>query len=131
MYYAHPRNAFWPILSILTDEALPATNELRRALLLRHGIAVWDTLSSCKREGASDTSIRQEIPTDIPRLINCCPEIAAVFLNGSAAYGYYQKYNAGRVALPYYRLPSTSPANAAGGFEKKLEAWRVLTDYLK
>jgi hypoxanthine-DNA glycosylase len=130
MYYAHPRNAFWRILSELTGDELPASNEAKRIFLLRHGIALWDTLKYCEREGAADSAIRREMPNDIVSLLIACPRIKAVFLNGGAAYGYYQKYHAGQIELPFNRLPSTSPANARGGLLSKIVAWQAVTGYL-
>ena len=130
MYYAHPQNAFWRILSELTGDVLPRSNEAKRAFLLHYGVALWDTLLACEREGAQDSNIRSEIPNDVQSLLARCPKISAVFLNGAAAYGYYKKYQVPNIPLPFYRLPSTSPANARGGFAAKLEAWRVLKPYL-
>lgn len=130
MYYGHPQNAFWRILAELTGEPLPTDNAQKRALLLRHGIALWDTLACCERPGAADSAIRHEQPNDIPGLLSRCPGIQAVFLNGAAAYGYYRKYQAEQISLPYVRLPSTSPANARGGYARKLAGWQVIAPYL-
>lgn len=131
MYYGHPRNAFWRILADLAGDPLPTDNEQKRALLLRHGIALWDTLEQCERPGAADGDIRREKPNDVAGLVCRCPGLRAVFLNGSAAYGYYLHYHAGHISLPFFRLPSTSPANARGGYERKREAWAVLAPYLQ
>lgn len=130
MYYGHPQNAFWRILAELTGEPRPQDNAQKRALLLRHGIALWDTLESCERPGAADSAIRHERPNDVSALLRRCPHIRAVFLNGAAADGYYRKYHASGIRLPYFRLPSTSPANARGGYAAKLAAWRVIQPYL-
>lgn len=130
MYYGHPRNAFWRIMTELTGDILPVTNDEKRALLLRHGAALWDTLHSCRREGALDSNIRYGQPNDIQSLVGACPAISAVFLNGGAAFGYYKRYFAKTLPLPYFKLPSTSPANAAGGYAAKLSAWEVLRPYL-
>lgn len=130
MYYGHPQNAFWRLLAELTGEPIPTDNTQKRALLLRHGIALWDTLASCERPGAADSDIRHEQPNDIPTLLRRCPHVQAVFLNGSAAYGFYQKYQAPHIRLPYYRLPSTSPANARGGYAAKLAAWCAIAPFL-
>lgn len=141
MYYGHKQNAFWRLLGDLSAERcgsggisdLPvgATNEEKRLFLLRQGIALWDTVESCEREGAADSAIRLVQPNDIPSLVARCPRLRAVFLNGSAAMGFYEKYHAHAINLPYYRLPSTSPANASGGYEAKLCAWRAaLMPYL-
>ena len=56
-YYAHPRNAFWPIMARLLGEAVPETIDEKKALLLRHGAALWDTAASCEREGSLDAAM--------------------------------------------------------------------------
>jgi TDG/mug DNA glycosylase family protein len=128
MYYGHPRNAFWRIISGICGEPEPGTNDEKRALLLRNGIALWDTLRSCRRRGALDNDIESEQPNDVPSLLRRCPAIKAVFLNGGAAYGYYKKYFSRSVALEFFRLPSTSPANARMRAEEKAAAWREATE---
>lgn len=130
MYYSHPRNAFWQIMHDLTGDDPGNTNSSKRSFLLRHGIALWDTLGECEREGSLDSNIKNERPNQVAELIAGCPLIKAVFLNGGAAYKYYRRFHAEKIALPYYRLPSTSPANARGGYIKKLEAWRVISKYI-
>lgn len=135
MYYSHPRNAFWAILRDLTGDEPGSTKEDKCLFLLRHGIALWDTLSMCEREGALDGNIRQEQPNAVAKLVESCPRLSVVFLNGGAAYKYYLRYHTASrnsavgVSLPYFLLPSTSPANARGGYIKKLEAWRVIAEY--
>ena len=57
-YYAHPRNAFWRILSETFEEPLPRTIEEKKALLLRHDLALWDTAHSCVRKGSLDADMR-------------------------------------------------------------------------
>lgn len=130
-FYGHPRNAFWPILRELTGDEPGKTPGEKRRFLLRHGIALWDTLASCRRPGAMDSDIRQEVPSDIAGLAARCPQLRAVFLNGGAALRFYRRYHAGHVPLPFYPMPSTSPANARGGFARKLEAWQALRPFLK
>lgn len=125
-FYGHPQNAFWRLLAALTEDEPGDTPEQKRAFLLRNGIALWDTLESCAREGASDSAIRDPVPTDIAELAHACPALGAVFLNGGTALRFYRKYHAKNVALPYFGLPSSSPANARGGFDAKLAAWRAV-----
>ena len=67
-YYAHPRNAFWPIISELFD--LPSGDyETRAALLARKGVAVWDVLKTCFRAGSLDSAIddRTIVVNDLDR----------------------------------------------------------------
>jgi TDG/mug DNA glycosylase family protein len=113
-YYGHPQNRFWPLLAALTGEPLPAREDIaaKKQLLLRHGLALWDTLESCTITGASDASIRDVVPNDIAGLLRKVP-IRAVFCNGATAYRIYTKYQQPLTGIPAVRLPSTSPANAA------------------
>jgi hypoxanthine-DNA glycosylase len=83
-YYGHPQNRFWPMLAALTGEPVPAREDIeaKKQIILRHGLALWDTLESCTITGASDASIRDVVPNDIAGLLAKAP-IEAVFCNGS------------------------------------------------
>ena len=113
-YYGHPQNRFWPLLAALTGEPPPAREDIaaKKQLLLRHGLALWDTLESCTITGASDASIRDVVPNDIAGLLRKA-SIRAVFCNGATAYRIYTKYQQPLTVIPAVRLPSTSPATAA------------------
>ncbi len=51
-YYGHPQNRFWKVMAGVTGEAVPDTIEEKTALLLSHGIALWDVIrSSVKAAG--------------------------------------------------------------------------------
>jgi TDG/mug DNA glycosylase family protein len=56
-YYGHPQNRFWRVMAAVLSEAVPETIGEKRAMLLRHHIALWDSLAECDICGASDTSI--------------------------------------------------------------------------
>ena len=124
-YYGHPQNRFWKVLAALFDEPAPTTNERKRDLLLRHHIALWDVLSSCEIEGASDASIAHAEPNDIAGLI-ARTHIEAVYCTGSKAAELYAKLCEPACGLKATRLPSTSPANAACSFDELLEAYRAI-----
>ena len=113
-YYGHPQNRFWPLMAALTGEPVPAREDIaaKKQIILRHGLALWDTLERCTITGASDASIRDAVPNDIAALLEKVP-IEAVFCNGAAAYKIYTKYLLPVSGIPAVRLPSTSPANAA------------------
>ena len=104
-YYGHPQNRFWPLLAALTGEPLPAREDIaaKKQLLLRHGLALWDTLESCTITGASDASIRDVVPNDIAGLLRKAP-IRAVFCNGATAYRIYTKYQQPLTGIPAVRL---------------------------
>lgn len=123
-YYAHPRNAFWRILSEVYAEPFPPDIPSRIALLERHGLALWDALQSCEREGSLDSAIREPTPNDFAPLFARCAGIGRVLFNGGAACRLFMKYNrevlAGR---EWVKLPSTSPAYTLN-YERKLALWR-------
>lgn len=130
-YYAHPRNAFWRIASDLFhfDPALPYPLRLRR--LLEHGVGLWDVLHSCNREGAADVEIKDEVPNDFNSLLLQHPTIKYVFLNGSTADRLFTRHVLPQLpsgSLSLFRLPSTSPAHAAMGYEQKLLQWRAIAE---
>ena len=83
----HPRNRFWPVLAAVLDEPAPQTIEQKRAMCLRHHVALWDTIARCDIAGASDTSIRNAVPNDIGRLLRET-QITRMFATGgkSAAF---------------------------------------------
>lgn len=123
-YYGHPQNRFWPLLAALTGEPVPAREDIgaKKALILRHGLALWDTLASCTITGASDASIRDAVPNDIAALLQKAP-IEAVFCNGATAFRLYTRHLEPISGIAAVKLPSTSPANAACRLERLREVW--------
>ena len=92
-------------------------------MLLRHGVALWDTAASCEREGSLDAAMKDVILNDVGALLDMYPRIGRIFLNGGEACRLFSKMNIERAGLYIERLPSTSPAYTLP-FEEKLEAWR-------
>ena len=131
-YYGHPQNRFSPMLAALTGEAVPAREDIeaKKQIILRHGLALWDTLERCTITGASDASIRDVVPNDIAGLLAKAP-IEAVFCNGATAYKIYTNYLEPISGILAVKLPSTSPANAACRPETLREVWgEALKDYI-
>ena len=123
-YYAHPRNAFWPMMAEILNEPQPLSIEEKKAMLLRHRIALWDTVGSCERAGSLDSAIRDPQPNDFETLFRNCPGIGHIFFNGAAAHQLYCKLVAREDARhSYHRMPSTSPAYTLK-YEIKRELWR-------
>lgn len=123
-YYAHPRNAFWPLMAEALGEPAPADIPAKIALLERHDIALWDVLYSCEREGSLDSAIREPAPNDFAALFERCPGIGRVLFNGGTAkrlfFRYCSEFLAGRT---WAQPPSTSPAYTIP-YERKLALWR-------
>jgi len=129
-YYAHPRNAFWPIMAILLGFDPTIDYPGRTKALTAAGVAVWDVLHSCRRPGSLDSSIEAEslVVNDLAGFLARHRAIAHIFFNGSAAEALFRKHlrtDPGIARLHLTRLPSTSPAHAALNFAQKLTAWRA------
>jgi hypoxanthine-DNA glycosylase len=125
-YYAHPRNAFWPILFGLFG--LPPVEDYARRLdfALSRRVALWDVVAHGKREASADASIRRETPNRIAELLDTHPAIGTVAFNGSTALRLYDRHFARRPDLAYLALPSTSPAHARLDLAAKLALWQPL-----
>lgn len=127
-YYANTRNSFWPIVFALFDTPFSADYHIRKDLLLKNKIALWDTLKICLREGSSDSAITDFEPNDLKGFMKNHPNIKTVFCNGKDASLYFRTFYDGPQISQIY-LPSTSAAHAIG-FERKLKEWSLILDYL-
>jgi len=90
-YYAHPKNKFWKILSIIYNVELPITIEEKINFLKNHHIALYDVLASCDINSSSDSSIKNPIPNKLNPIIKKT-HIKTIFTTGKKAYNLYQKY---------------------------------------
>ncbi len=126
-YYAHPRNAFWPIMGALYGAGPELVYAQRVAALKTNGVAVWDVLQSCVREGSLDADIREEVPNDFFAFFARHKNIRCIGLNGGKAAASFQKHAVRflPVGANVLALPSTSPAHAARGMEEKCAIWRT------
>jgi len=136
-YYAHPANQFWPIMGALFDAGreLPYAERVNR--LLDRGIAVWDALKHCERDGSLDSGIRRdsEVVNDFAKFFGRHRSIRAVFFNGGKSETVFSREVRARLGaraeqLRCVRLPSTSPAHASLPRAAKLKAWRSIEDSL-
>jgi TDG/mug DNA glycosylase family protein len=130
-YYAHPRNAFWPIMTEIYGIELGSTYEERCSSLSAKGAGIWDVLKSCRRQGSLDSNIESasEQANDFESLFSKHRSIRTVIFNGGTAERLYKKHILSSPMvknqnLSYQRLPSTSPAYASMKFVEKLEQWR-------
>lgn len=128
-FYGHPQNRYWPLIARLFGQKTPQTVEDKKALVLSHNMAMWDTIYSCDIIGSSDSSIRNAVPTDLSAIINnSC--VKHIFCNGNTSGSYYRKYQEPLLGIKAIVLPSTSPANAAWNFDRLFEAWKVILNPL-
>ena len=129
-YYGFPGNHFWKMMADLYHGGKPFESYAAKLRLLKQNkIALWDTIGSCRREGASDSAICDAEPNDISGLIRRYPNIRIIVLNGKTAERFFLKYHANRIQLPRHTLPSTSPAHAAMPYAEKLKQWSVLRHF--
>ena len=112
-FYGHPQNRFWRVLAAVLGEEVPVSIEDKRAMCLRHHVAL------------SDTSIRNAEPNDIGRLLRES-KITRIFATGGKSAQLYRKLIEPKTGVPITQLPSTSPANAAWSLERLIEAYRVI-----
>ena len=125
-YYAHPRNAFWPILFAIWDLPPRADYRQKVAHALSHQVAIWDVAKTCYREASSDASIHGAQINDFEALFASYPKIHTVFFNGRLAESLFkrtvQSVTSNRQRTP---LPSTSPAYTLS-FDQKKAAWHAV-----
>jgi hypoxanthine-DNA glycosylase len=123
-YYGHSRNAFWKLIFTIFEEPFSMDYEIRKNIILKNNIAVWDVLQACVRKGSLDSAIEQEVPNDFNAFLEAHPNIEHIFFNGQKAAHYFKRYVTVSEKYNLFTLPSTSPANAGTTFEQKLAAWQ-------
>lgn len=130
-YYAHPRNAFWPIAAQVLGFGAGLPYEARLAALNAAGVALWDVLAACERPGSLDADIvpASAQPNDFAAFLAAHPRVARICFNGAKARALFRRHVRPGLAdvagLEYVALPSTSPAHAAMPPAAKLLAWRA------
>ncbi len=129
-YYGHPQNRFWKVLAAVTGAETPSCIEEKKAMLLKHHIAIWDVISTCDIEGSSDSSIKNVTANDIAGLLQGS-SIGTIYGNGDKACRLYEKFCKEKTKKEIVKLPSTSPANAAYSIEKLVECWKVIRDCME
>ncbi|CAA9301322.1 MAG: G:T/U mismatch-specific uracil/thymine DNA-glycosylase, partial [uncultured Lysobacter sp.] len=113
-YYAHPQNRFWSYMGQLVGAGPELAYEARLEVLKQAGVALWDVLAECEREGSLDSAIRAEVTNDFRGFLAAHPKLRYVLFNGAKAEQSFRRYALPRLdglELHLHRLPSTSPAN--------------------
>ena len=129
-FYGHPQNRFWPLIAALFGEPAPVTVADKKELVLRHNIALWDTIYSCDIKGSSDSSIKNAVPTDLRQILDNSG-VCRIFCNGKTSWNYYHKYQEKQLGMEAIALPSTSPANAAWNMERLMAEWTAVREVLE
>lgn len=134
-YYGNPRNHFWPMIYAILGVDPVETYAEKLQLIKQHNLALWDTIGRCYRKGSLDMHIEAEEPNDIPALLERYPSIQLVACNGTKAYQIFEKVISPNInrETDVIKLPSTSPIPGRYNktFEEKIEAWRIITNYIE
>ena len=133
-YYGHPQNRFWRVMAALCEEPMPTSYEIKREMLARAHIALWDVYASAHRPGSMDADIRDTAFNDLEGLLRQCPSIKTIALNGQKAASAFEAYCTRHQAamtgplqhIRVLKMPSTSPANARWTFDRLTAAWREM-----
>ena len=128
-YYAHSRNAFWPIMGKMFGASPDLSYEKRLNVLLSNGVGIWDVIKSCRRKSSLDAHIEETtiVVNDFAHLMKQCSHLRLICFNGAKSEQTFNRYVDGDLiptSITRIRLPSTSPANARMNFQQKLEIWR-------
>mgnify|MGYP000173217082 CR=1 FL=1 len=138
-YYGHPRNHFWRVLYGVFGKEPHREYSERLRFLTSFGIALWDSLAACRRQGSSDQAIRDEHYNDVVALVKEYSSIRLIVCNGSKsersffrgvkALGRQEEFEA--LSVEFRRLPSTSPipTKRHKSWRDKLTEWSVIADY--
>jgi len=128
-YYAHPRNAFWYIMSCLCGFEEGLGYEQASALVMSSGICVWDVLYDCERKGSLDSNIERatELPNNFAEFFAKHPSIRIVGFNGMASRKIFSRHFGALISelssVSWVDLPSTSPAYAVLNKQEKARLW--------
>jgi len=91
-YYGHKQNRFWRVIFGLLGEDFTDDYESKKQMLLRHGIGLWDTIGSCKRDGSLDSNITVVVPNDVASLVKNSG-VKCIALNGGKAKQIFLQFN--------------------------------------
>ncbi|WP_297812268.1 DNA-deoxyinosine glycosylase [uncultured Methylophaga sp.] len=132
-YYAHPRNAFWPIMAGLFEFDLALAYPQRCEALAIAGVAVWDVLKACHRPGSLDQHIDPDTieANDFAGFLARHQQVEAIFFNGAKAEHVFRRHVLPDLtaSLTLKKLPSTSPAHASLRLAQKQAAWQIIRDF--
>lgn len=138
-YYAHPRNAFWHIMSNVLSFELSLPYEKRLCKLSDANIGLWDVIDQAVRPGSLDSAIQKDKMqiNNLRNLIEIETGLHLVLFNGKKAAEVFQRQvrpglsEGSSSRIEFHTMPSTSPANAIMNPETKLAEWsKVLSPAL-
>lgn len=124
-YYMNPANRFWSLLEMIFNDSFSDTDILiKKKLLKKHHIALFDVIEKCDIKGSSDASIESVKVHDIKSLIKET-QIRHIYLNGRLAESLFKKHFPDLEVMTSY-LPSSSPANASYRLNDLYKVWNII-----
>ena len=136
-YYANPGNRFWNIIYGLFDLPLEKYYEARVNFVKTKGIGLWDVLAQCSRAGSSDSSIRDIVVNDFGGLLKNYPNVRCLAFSSRKAFQLFDKHvklhskEIEKRLIKLIVLPSPSGQFARMSYTEKLNAWRIIREYLR
>ena len=124
-YYAHNKNRFWQVLSLIYKESINNDIASKKAFLKKHKIALFDVCYSCNINKSSDGSIKNVVPNNIKDIL-IKTNIKKIYTTGKTAYNLYNKYLKESLGINAIYLPSTSGANASYSIDKLVREYQVI-----
>jgi double-stranded uracil-DNA glycosylase len=135
-YYVGRGNRFWDLMGELLSFDATADYEARIESLMTSGVALWDVLETCDRDGSLDSRIVQstERPNDLRQFFRSHPGVRLVALNGKKAAASFRHWfgdvGTDPALPPALELPSTSGANTRFTRAALVTEWRQLGNHL-
>ena len=127
-YYAHKGNVFWRMMGELIGAGWDKPYSERVRILNDKGIAVWDVIKSCVRQGSKDVDIRDIEPNDFRMFFKQHPKIRKIGFNGQKASDVFKKFarESSLSQIVLVDLPSTSSQNRWLSFPEKRDIYGEL-----
>lgn len=121
-YYACKSNFFWKVMFKVLKVPNQTDYRLKKQLLLKHGIALWNVLEFGEPKKNIQSAI-SETPNDFYTFFQNYPSITKILFNGNNAAEYYAQHVGYYTGLTTEILPSTSALNTWKSFEEKADRW--------
>ena len=141
-YYANSTNRFWKvILTLLGEKAEPFDYEVKKEILKRNKIALWDIYEKAVRGGSTDKNIKQKKSkfNDVFSWLKLHDSVKIVVFNGgkskkNSTSKMFRKFKnehseeikcAEKKGVKFKNnLPSTSGANVKSKLDDLILAWK-------
>lgn len=122
-YYACKSNFFWKILFKALRVPNMTDYRLKKQLLFKHGIALWNVLEFGEQKANGEYTVTSETPNDFYTFFQNHPNVTRIIFNGNNAADYYARHVGYYNGLTTEILPSTSALNTWKSFDEKAEVW--------